>query len=385
MNVMHQIKLQLNAKRGQILLPSVLLVPLFILVIYLLFDLTNLSMTKVQHQFALDNAAYSQISSVSSYLNSMALLNGPSLYRVMLERRTPKINKISEDSQYKDPENVFSLFYKAGLFPSVGKDHETGINGSPAPASTDWDVAYYPEKLPEDKKYNDYKIIDDPGHSAWMVPHPPKIKPDEIVVMMNKDLVKNANRGWGTLANDIADYLKWNFFIGNIYTNLTYAYKQTVLNADMFRKGYFVNVGNCDLKECGKQGAKMIMPYLKIETDRFGTDKMLAYFTHFEKESPGDGVYEPFPMAIDQKMLGTTEGMFLFSHLTPKSMNLLQRLDRGVGLKQAYKTPANHFNKNLDVKYKPLVHTTVYMQCPRKGNNCVWPNPLPKYSVFLRP
>ena len=51
---------KVRERRAQILLPSVLLAPIFILVIYLLFETAKVSNTKIRHQFALDNAAYSQ-------------------------------------------------------------------------------------------------------------------------------------------------------------------------------------------------------------------------------------------------------------------------------------------------------------------------------------
>lgn len=380
MNKVRQIKLQLNAKRGQILLPSVLLVPLFVLVVYLLFDIANLSVTKVKYQFALDNAAYSQMSSVSSYLNGMAIINGPALYRVMLEAKGKTLNPINNAVEPK-PKNVFELFYKAGLFPSVGKDHLEGSEASPSPESVDWDVAYYSGKeLSEDDKYPN--LIRDASHSKWMVPHPPKLGKDEYVVMLNKDYVKNAAITGERLATEVAEYLRWNYYIGNIYDNLTYIFKSLTQNANMFRAGYFKNVGDCKIKECGKQSAQKLLPYLKLQVDPFQTDTMVMYYQDW---AYGSDVHEPYPFLLTKQILETNRDMFLFAHLTPKALSLLQKLDHGIALKQSYKTPANHFNKNLDTKYKPLVHTTVFLQCPRKGNNCVWPNPLPKYSVFLRP
>lgn len=377
MNITRRIKLQLNTKRGQILLPSVLLVPLFILVIYLLFDLTNLSMTKVQHQFALDNAAYSQMSSISSYLNAMAMVNGPSLYRVMVEYKNKPVMPASEDKNLVKPENVFNLFYKAGAFPSVGPDHEEGSRANPSPDSVNWDVAYYPHELPEDKG-----ILNDKGHSKWMVPHPTPPGDKEDVVILNKDYIKNAAITMDRTVEEVAEYLKWVFYLGNIYDNLSYTFKQLTRNGYMFRSGYFVNVGNCKITECGKESAKTIVPYLNIDVKAFEVDKVRLYFNDW---SPGASAHEPWPLTLTSAELKANRDMFLFSHFTPKSLGLVQKMDRGVVLKQPYNLPANHFNKNLNTKYKPIVHTTVYMQCPRKGNNCLWPNPLPKYSVFLRP
>ena len=369
-------KRYLHTSRGQILLPSVLLVPLFILVVYLLFDLTNLSMTKVQHQYALDNAAYTQMTTVSSYLNSMAMINGPSLYRVMIGYKDDKIEAI--DPTRTQPENVFNLFYKAGAFPSVGQDHENGGTNNPSAESVDWDVDYYPKKFVRDGEKG---VVDDPGHKKWMVPHP-KLPGKDAVVIINSELIKNAKLTMDATVEKIAEYLKWVFYLGSIYDNQTYSYDQLTRNAYMFREGYFVNTGTCKPADCAKQSARVFAPYLKIRVKPFDVNKVRAYFNDWAE---GRGVHEPIPFDLTSEDLKAGRDMFLFSYLTPESVSLLRKLDYGIVLKQPYKTRKNHFKQNLDQKYKPYTRVKVMLQCPRKGNNCVWPNPLPKYSVLLRP
>ena len=82
MNIWSHINRTLQNRRAQLLLPAVLLLPLFVLVIYLLTETTKVSIAKVRHQFALDNAAYTQMTTVSVFLNAVGLLNGPLPYRV---------------------------------------------------------------------------------------------------------------------------------------------------------------------------------------------------------------------------------------------------------------------------------------------------------------
>ena len=75
MNIPQMIGYTVRSHRAQILLPAVMLAPIFILVVYLLFETSKLSMTKVRQQFALDNATYAQMSVTSGYLNSLAQIN----------------------------------------------------------------------------------------------------------------------------------------------------------------------------------------------------------------------------------------------------------------------------------------------------------------------
>ena len=248
----------------------------------------------------------------------------------------PRFHKFLNTVLFK---NVFNLFYKAGAFPSVGEDHTEGSREKPSPDSVDWDVDYYPEKLPEDKE-----VLNDPGHSKWMVPHPPRPGKNETVAMLNKNYIKNAKLTSDRIVEEIAEYLQWVFYLGEIYENLTYTFGQLTRNAYMFRSGYFVNVGNCKITECGKESAKTILPYLNIKLDPFLVDRMRIYFHEW---SPGASATEPFAFTLTSEQLQTNRDMFLFSHFTPKGLSLVQKLDRGIALKQPYNLPANHFNKNL--------------------------------------
>ncbi len=380
MNIRRLLKRNYQSNKGQVLLPSVLLLPIFILLVYLLFDLTNLSINKVQHQFALDNAAYTQLTTLSSYLNAMAMINGPSLYRVMITYQGEDVKPVDEKG--KKPENIFNLFYKGGSILAIGPDHEKGINPKPRADSVDWDVQYYDGKDDEeDKQELGHGIpAKKDGHKDWMVPHPKWDK--KPVIMMNKDLISNAALTMDATVTKIAEYLKWVFYLGNIYDNQTYTAQQLTNNAAMFREGYFVNVTTCRPSECAKQSAQVLAPYLKIQAKPFDIDVMRAYFNDW---TPGSGVNSPIAFDLTSQDLNAGRDMFMFSYLTPESVTLLRKLERGVVLKQPYRLPANSLKLNLEAKYKPYTRVTVSLQCPRRGNNCVWPNPLPKYNVLLMP
>ena len=120
--------------RAQILLPAVLLAPIFILVIYLLFETSKVSMYKIRNQFALDNAAYSQMSSLSTYLNAAAYTNGNMPYRVMKSYNSDFLSPKGAAGS-KGQYTVFDVFYQAGAFPALGPNHgkDAGNNPNPAP------------------------------------------------------------------------------------------------------------------------------------------------------------------------------------------------------------------------------------------------------------
>jgi len=377
------ISCKLSEKKAQILLPSVLLVPLFILVVYLLFDLTNLSISKNQHQFALDNAAYSQMSSVSSYLNAMAMINGPVLYRVMYTYQDDKVPIIPDykGMGWPDEISVFDLFYLGGAFPSIGPDHEKGLNGKPRAESTNWDLQY--SMLPYDYKLtrNDNELSGHyTGRADWMRPQP---KPStEAEPIMNWDIIEKYQWTSQQLLEYFIEYLKWPFYEGDIYRNQTYMFEQVTKNAYMFREGYSTNVKDCKPSECAKQSARVLSRYLKIHILPFELKAVKFY----SQDYSGDGSsHVGNIMDLTSEKIGMGRDIFMFSYADAATISKLRVLERGVVLKQPFKTPANSFGKNLTQKYKPFTRVTVSIACPRRGNNCVWPNPLPKYNIILRP
>lgn len=377
---------KLTEKKAQILLPSVLLVPLFILVVYLLFDLTNLSISKNQHQFALDNAAYAQMSSVSSYLNAMAMINGPVLYRVMYTYQADKrpiIPAFKEQSgnEWPDEISVFDLFYLGGAFPAIGPDHEKGINPKPQAESVNWNLKYSQRPYKYKEKTNDAEpTLEYEGHSDWVRPQPKKR--DQVEAIMNWDVVERYQWTSEYLLQKLIDYLKWAFYQGDIYRNQTYMFNQVTKNAYMFREGYSVNVTDCKPADCAKQSARVLSRYLQLHIHPFELDAVKVYFNNYS-EFGATGVTSVMDLTSEKMGLGTD--LFMFSYADAATVSKLNVLERGVVLKQPFKTPANFFGKNLDQKYKPFTRVTVSVACPRKGNNCVWPNPLPKYNIILRP
>lgn len=376
----------LHTRRAQLLLPAVLLLPLFVLVIYLLVEVTKVSIAKVRHQFALDNAAYTQMTTVSVFLNAVGLLNGPLPYRV-LRTYNEKLVPVFESESYRGKAlngqtvNVFDLFFQAGAVPTVASDYEWGRNKQPKPESTDWGV-YYVKGLPATDEYPQKQPdgIDDYDRSGWEKETPEAIKAP--VVLMNKELVEKhyvAAKKVGLPA--IKAYLNTYVQIGDTFNLQKHIYNSLIKNAGIFREGYFLNVDDCKKGECARQSASRLARFLSIPTKSQEADDLVVYVSASDMAGGSGGAIE-----VDLKMTQMgADPLFLFAYVEPTGRTRLRSLKRGIALKQNFPLPKNHFNINLESKYKPYVTNTVVMSCPRKNNNCVWPNPLPKYNVILRP
>lgn len=363
-------------RRAQILLPAVMLAPIFILVVYLLFETSKLSMTKVRQQFALDNGAYAHMSATSAYLNSLAQINGPLPYRVMQEGgfKAPLHKKAGDDFEDLGDLTVFDVFYMAGAFPAAGpKAGTVGQGGavapfSPAPEATDWGFKYY-----ADERKNWLK--EDPAPSTGG----PNEGDDGAYVMTNKKVTDNYFFGATSIGlSAIKEYLIIFMRTGSIYASQTYSYKDVTKNSHMFRDSYFLNTKDCTRKECGKQAAEILDRY-ELETKPFEiTETMRFYVTaDYHGSTAHSGSYAiPINPGNDLKT-----NIFQFAYLTPSSRKRLRQLRKGIVLKQKFLVPENRFNINLVERYRPYVRNSVSVWCPRRSNNCVWPNPISKYSV----
>lgn len=366
----------LQNRRGQILLPAVMLAPIFILVVYLLFETSKLSMTKVRQQFALDNAAYSQMSSTSGYLNAVAQVNGPLPYRVMKTFDTVLEVKQSKAGE-AERKTIFDVFYEAGAFPAIGPNHGKGEainNPSPAPESTDWNFQYFKGKRKNWNKADPTQMreIDEKDDQG-------KDKLKEHTYAINTFSGADdyffvvTDNGPGMVA--LKEYLTIFIRTGSIYASQTYVYKDTVKKSRMFRDSYFLNTRDCRRADCGKQAAHTLERYI-LETKPFEISDVRVYF------SAVSNGYHQGAVALDMPLEEWIKSkLFQFAYLTPNSRSRLKQLKHGVHLKQKFSLPQNHFNINLVERFHPYVRNTVYVSCPRNTNNCVWPNPLSKYSV----
>lgn len=372
MSILHRTVWKLKDRKAQILLPAVLLAPIFILVIYLLFEMAKVSMTKVRQQFALDNAAYTQVSVLSTYLNAVAMINGPLPYRVMLYYKDMKVTpKPTAQQAGKQPVSVFELFYHGGGIPALGPDYDTGVNGPPDADSTDWGLRYDPS-------------IQDFPRGDWEKEQPREPDSETWVPVMSRSLVDDyyfpALR-YGVEV--IKNYLTTFATTGNIFESQEYIYKQETKNAVAFRTGYFLNTNDCKKSDCARQSAAQLRRFLSINLEPFELNKLRFYASDSGMSGEHGGAYN-----IDfsaSEILPNGSHLFQFAYVDANSRSRLRTLGRGIKLKQSFKLPKNYFNINLEQKYKPYVRNTVVLSCPRSNNNCVWPNPLPKYNVTLDP
>src|SRR3954469_8667618 len=76
---------RLRSRRGQIVIPAMLLFPTLFLFVYLIYETAKLSREKIRHQFAMDAAVFVEMTNYSDFLNRTAYVNGAFPMRIFEE------------------------------------------------------------------------------------------------------------------------------------------------------------------------------------------------------------------------------------------------------------------------------------------------------------
>lgn len=320
-------------RRGQIILPSIILLPALFMFVVLIVEAGRLSRDKIRQQFALDTASALEMEQYTDTLNRLAYINGSFPDRIFRE--------IYGGS--------WKSYYGAGLYPAA----PNGVN----PSDPVWPIGFG-------------------GGRAWAnVPDPP------------------ANFGWlhmnpggggGLVTLEQAQqaavgYITAYTWLGDVAAAQKTVFEHMVLDSNhpLLRKSLWMNLpensgpGSCpeDINSCGLEPAKAF-ERMRIRTH------VLAGFKYCKVViKVGQQVY-----------YGVMKGAFNFSiaglwQLSTVPQDDLAMLKEGFVVKHHWTPPKNYFNVSTDAEWpQPYVRTHVLT---RDGS--VWPNPTPKYYTRLYP
>ena len=218
--------------------------------------------------------------------------------------------------------------------------------------------------------------------------------------LINKEQGLNYFIGWEMMKDSIYPfYAQVYTLLGSVEEAQWVVFKRITENATFFRKSYYLNAGTADCmrspQSCADQGAA---PFLsgagKIDKGSgFKTVHIKKIEFYAKVQTPGN-IYSPYylgrttpPMDMTEQ---TREGLFQFAGFTKSK---LESLGRGLDVYQGWQAPSNYFNIDFNrlaackETGKPCVHAKISTQCPNRDNfnNCVWPNPTPKYQTRLYP
>ncbi len=383
----------LKNKKAQIVLPAILLIPTILLVIYLLFETAKLSRFKIRNQFALDSAAFIELTSYSNFLNAVAYTNGAFPFRVFRENMTQEIPP-EEGSGATERMTYYDLFYQAGAFPAMAE-----VNSNPSDNAGKWELKY------KEAEGDQQKIEEGVGRPKDWNSENPKVDASQKYGINSKDIVtkykyvyrsdeeNNTNQAANNTSNaedendaekdngifdPVTLYLVVYKMFENIYESQKKVYERLTEDGEFFRKSYYYNSSSCEMNKCGKDAVKTFKDY-KLGLESVRLDNINWWWRL-------DGDAEPAVLTFDSGNDRYKKFMplYQFSYLDKNTRSKMKKLYTGVDIREVIEPPDNYFRVNLK-KYVQKLHVRAALQCTNESNNCVWPNPTPKYQVRLFP
>ncbi len=378
----------LRNRRAQIVLPAILLIPTILLVIYLLFETAKLSRFKIRSQFALDSAAFIELTSYSNFLNAVAYVNGAFPFRVFRENMMYPVEK-EDEPDYQGPQSItyYQLFYEAGAFPAMGE-----VNSNPKENAGKWELRYVEaqSEKPED-------LAAGTGRPKSWNTENPKVKDDQEYGINKKEYVDHykyiyISRGEdeepeGENAEEEEDngimapvtlYIAAYKMFENIYESQKKVYERLTKGGEFFRKSFYYNSSSCKLSQCGKEGVRALKNYdLGLESIRLNN---MDWYYRIEGKNEADYLAFKASEPKFEKFMP----LYQFSYLDRATRSKMKKMYTGIDIREPVIPPDNYFRVNVK-KYANKLHVKAALQCTNESNNCVWPNPTPKYQVRLFP
>lgn len=380
------------ARPGQILIPSLLIIPMLMMFIYLIFETTKLSREKIRQQFAVDTAAFIQMGDYTNIFNRTAYVNGAFPYRIFKEAYEcfQGCSSGTEENCLRKTGGVgavctYKMLYEAGAIPKY-KDDEEFQQATPLDSKPQWDVAF-----------------SDPPRAAANK-NPPEV--GDPLTLITSDQGVHLYIFWDPAVSIYKFYAQVYMLLGTVEESQMTVFERLTENFTFFRKAYFLNANTADCVKnpgvCGEDGIRSRGGYRANRLLR-GGNMFMHYIKHivFHAKVPQVGLPPYFLGKTAPPMDMTSNNPNGLFQLASFGSSSLEAVGKGYHVYQGWDPPGNYFNvkfgqlnwRECQNSRRPCVHSLVASQCPNlrgnwpnsSPNNCVWPNPTPKYQTRLYP
>jgi hypothetical protein len=380
------------SRPGQILIPSLLIIPMLMLFIYLIFETTKLSREKIRQQFALDTAAFIQMGDYTNIFNRTAYVNGAFPYRIFKEAYDcfQGCTVGTEENCLRKTGGVgavctYKMLYEAGAIPKYTGD-EAGQQPTPLDNKPQWDI-----------------LFSEPPRGAANK-NPPDV--GDTLTLITSDQGVHIYIFWDPAVGIYKFYAQVYTLLGTVEESQMTVFERLTENFNFFRKAYYLNANTAECVKnpniCGEDGLRSRNGYRANRLFR-GSNMFMHYIKHivFHAKVPQVGLPPYFLGKTAPPMDMTSSNPNGLFQLASFSASALEAVGKGYAVFQGWEPPTNYFNVRFDrMKWnecensrRPCVHALVASQCPNlqggwpnsTPNNCVWPNPTPKYQTRLYP
>ncbi|MEK6544372.1 MAG: hypothetical protein AABZ44_08070 [Elusimicrobiota bacterium] len=364
--------MRLRCRKGQIILPSLMIFPSLALFAILIAELAKLSQQKVLMQFAMDTAVFHEASQLSDVANRLAYLNAPWPQRIF--------QKCGDmfDVTIGGPEptgKLWAYLRKNGAFPT-SFHHDECISGDiPAEVGNPWQGGFADANTDPEKAGPDSALI--AARKSLGTMSKPNKDLGTIILFSEKDI--NSETGFGTLDWEEAMLYYQMFYeiYGYFYRlarMVTLVYDQ--LHGVFFEKTFWLNTGFKTKRD--------ILPS-KVKIDEHCSSKVKLWYTKATESAFGSipNLYNNADEITPAQCSGGSSGLYQLSILNDPGFTNKNGIKTMKFGKHYYQGPPNHFGvdyKDLFDGEQPYISATAEV-----SGGSVWPDSKPQYQVRLRP
>ena len=381
---------RLLGRRGQIAIPALFVIPSLFLFVYLIFETAKLSREKIRHQFALDSAAFIEMTNYSDFLNRSAYVNGAFPQRIFHEgfynTCIEKKNNTQGDCGTQG-DRLYNILFKNGAFPRAD-----------APDPND-DLAWNSTPI---------WLIQFGGMGGAKNNNPPDMGSGRLDLITMQDAL-DYWLSWDDAQDIYKLYVQIYQLLGSVEDAQTSVFKRLTSDHNFFRKSYWLNtndpINSAEMGASYFPGGGMAVssfepkPYCIQEIMIVGNKPTNNPFQPYVQFAPASPVQMPSTIVGCQP----TSGLFQVEAIPQNQLTDLAT-PHAPGSQYALSLPGlpifqswgaglvekNFFNVNFMGVSKcqgatgansgPCVHATISLSGGR-----LWPNPTPKFQTRLYP
>lgn len=383
----------LRSRSGQIVLPALFVFPSLMLFVYLIFETAKLSREKIRHQFAIDAAAFVEMTNYSDFLNRTAYVNGAFPMRIFDEGFAGyEVPCDKKTDKCQGPISMKTLLYQNGAFPSSCTDAACKENITPGQNPTEpWAI----------------KFADSPpgsGKNDARKGRAPDVQDKFDLLTWN-----NAHEYWINWdeANQVYKLYRQIYSLLGSVESAQYSVLQRLTEKHNFLiKSYWLNTGepmdqvnNGGLYETFHNQSKEFKAdaychmFLRFYGNKPTNDPFQPWQEYAPGQQPGDDPKNPTPqnyVAVPEMSCKDGMGLFQLMWVDP---GVIQSMQSGYEVSQKWSAPKNYFDINFNRGMRafggdrPFVHARVTLgETSSNGPKpSVWPNPTPKFQTRLYP
>lgn len=383
-----------RSRGGQIVIPAMLIFPTLFLFVYLIYETAKLSREKIRHQFAIDSAAFVEMTNYSDFLNRSAYVNGAFPMRIFEEGYDgfnddcagppDKHDPCPPIADYPPSASYADVLYKNGAFPRSQSGKHSYSN------EVSWDI-----------EYSEPRQTDLTNKS----PHEPSDQNDSHGFLLFT--LQDANWFWHpkSLADEIFKlYVQIYSLLGSVEDAQFSVLKRLSADHSFMKKSYWLNTGD-PIGDAGTLAHNFDVALGNFTSPSVVSGVCQHTTFYWGNVHGGGGGIQPYIPSYTNPVvklpdtapsLCTAGGLFQITWVDPAVVKKLSQKTGGdypgVLLFMNWAIPPKNY-WNIDFPTimaqrfpQGSLRTTIALGDPSNGNKpAVWPDPTPKFQVRQYP